>query len=67
MSSKIIKKSQGTDDNALAFIVYPDSGSNRDALRHWCLRPARLPIPPSGQDDGNKPLEDLIHTNVVQR
>ena len=27
---------------------YPDSGSNRDALRHWCLRPARLPIPPSG-------------------
>ena len=27
---------------------YPDPGSNRDALRHWCLRPARLPIPPSG-------------------
>ena len=26
---------------------YLDSGSNRDALRHWCLRPARLPIPPS--------------------
>ncbi|MEN2590086.1 hypothetical protein, partial [Acinetobacter baumannii] len=24
-------------------------GSNRDGLLHWCLRPARLPIPPSGQ------------------
>ena len=28
--------------------VYPDPGSNRDGLLHWCLRPARLPIPPSG-------------------
>ena len=28
---------------------YPDPGSNRDGLLHWCLRPARLPIPPSGQ------------------
>ena len=27
---------------------YPDPGSNRDRLLHWCLRPARLPIPPSG-------------------
>ena len=27
---------------------YPDPGSNRDGLLHWCLRPARLPIPPSG-------------------
>ena len=33
---------------------YPDSGSNRDALRHWCLRPARLPIPPSGHIAGAK-------------
>ena len=29
-------------------IQYPDPGSNRDGLLHWCLRPARLPIPPSG-------------------
>ena len=29
-------------------IQYPDPGSNRDGLPHWCLRPARLPIPPSG-------------------
>ena len=28
---------------------YPDPGSNRDGLLHWCLRPARLPIPPSGR------------------
>lgn len=31
------------------FLLYPDPGSNRDGLLHWCLRPARLPIPPSGQ------------------
>ena len=28
--------------------LYPEPGSNRHALRHWCLRPTRLPIPPSG-------------------
>ena len=28
---------------------YPETGSNRHGLLHWCLRPARLPIPPSGQ------------------
>ena len=27
---------------------YPEPGSNRHGLPHWCLRPARLPIPPSG-------------------
>ena len=30
------------------FGLYPEPGSNRHASRHWCLRPARLPIPPSG-------------------
>ena len=29
--------------------VYPEPGSNRHELLHWCLRPTRLPIPPSGQ------------------
>ena len=29
-------------------VMYPEPGSNRHALRHWCLRPTRLPIPPSG-------------------
>ena len=27
---------------------YPDPGSNRDGLPQRCLRPSRLPIPPSG-------------------
>lgn len=30
-------------------IKYPDPGSNRDGLPQRCLRPSRLPIPPSGQ------------------
>ena len=34
--------------------AYPDPGSNRDGLPHWCLRPARLPIPPSGLNCGCK-------------
>ena len=34
-------------------LQYPDSGSNRDGLLHWCLRPARLPIPPSGHLNAN--------------
>ena len=29
-------------------LKYPEPGSNRHGLPHWCLRPARLPIPPSG-------------------
>ena len=29
-------------------LEYPEPGSNRHGLLHWCLRPARLPIPPSG-------------------
>ena len=37
----------------LLLLLYPDSGSNRDGLLHWCLRPARLPIPPSGHLNAN--------------
>ena len=39
-----------TADNLMIVsgFAYPDPGSNRDELPHWCLRPARLPIPPSG-------------------
>ena len=29
--------------------MYPGPGSNRYFRRNWCLRPARLPIPPPGQ------------------
>lgn len=35
--------------------LYPDPGSNRDGFPHRCLRPTRLPIPPSG------PLEYAKH------
>lgn len=31
---------------------YPDPGSNRDGLLQRCLRPSRLPIPPSGHCGG---------------
>ena len=44
--------------------TYPDPGSNRDGLPHWCLRPARLPIPPSGhtlyRDCGCKDRENFL-------
>ncbi len=39
----IIKKA-----SRIAGSLYPEPGSNRHGLLHWCLRPARLPIPPSG-------------------
>ena len=32
----------------LSPLLYPEPGSNRHGSPHWCLRPARLPIPPSG-------------------
>ena len=32
----------------LSPLRYPEPGSNRHGSPHWCLRPARLPIPPSG-------------------
>ena len=37
------------DPQMRVFFWYPEPGSNRHGLLHWCLRPARLPIPPSGQ------------------
>ena len=48
MSYKILKKKTERVFQLSPF-QYPDPGSNRDGLPHWCLRPARLPIPPSGQ------------------
>ena len=43
------RKKSNDNKNRLTFSLYPDPGSNRDGLPHWCLRPARLPIPPSGR------------------
>ena len=41
--------------------LYPDPGSNRDGLPHWCLRPARLPIPPSGLKCEGKGSESFYY------
>ena len=41
----------------LSGLEYPEPGSNRHGLLHWCLRPARLPIPPSG-------LNDLVDSEI---
>ena len=38
----------GVSGNTETPLLYPEPGSNRHGLLHWCLRPARLPIPPSG-------------------
>ncbi len=38
----------GVPVNTETPLLYPEPGSNRHGLLHWCLRPARLPIPPSG-------------------
>ena len=40
-----------TTQRVLSGLEYPEPGSNRHGLLHWCLRPARLPIPPSGLND----------------
>ena len=50
----------------LPLLWYPEPGSNRHGLLHWCLRPARLPIPPSGQIVVNKvSLRTFESANVV--
>ena len=50
-----------------SFSRYPDPGSNRDGLPHWCLRPARLPIPPSGLKCDGKGSESFYteQKNVI--
>ena len=42
------KKKRLRVEELLTAFKYPEPGSNRHGLPHWCLRPARLPIPPSG-------------------
>ena len=44
-----VKKEITTENQAIiSRRQYPDPGSNRDGLLQRCLRPSRLPIPPSG-------------------
>ena len=42
------KKKNPLRDISKRVFKYPEPGSNRHGSPHWCLRPARLPIPPSG-------------------
>ena len=44
----LVKRKIVDNQEIINYSLYPDPGSNRDGLLHWCLRPARLPIPPSG-------------------
>ena len=46
--------------------LYPDPGSNRDGLPHWCLRPARLPIPPSGHSFLNCECKSIWNFDDMQ-
>ena len=62
-SNRFVQQKKEKDFVFLLFL-YPDPGSNRDGLPHWCLRPARLPIPPSGhtlyRDCGCKDRENFL-------
>ena len=46
---RLLKRENPDNQSIIRVYSYPDPGSNRDGLPHWCLRPARLPIPPSGR------------------
>ena len=48
-------------------ILYPEPGSNRHEFPHWCLRPTRLPIPPSGQKHNTKVYVWILNTNIFYR
>ena len=52
-------KKKKEKDFRLSPIQYPEPGSNRHGLPHWCLRPARLPIPPSGLYSGCKDKDKI--------
>ena len=47
----VIKRKHLVNQRFTRCSKYPEPGSNRHGLPHWCLRPARLPIPPSGLFD----------------
>lgn len=44
----VIKEIMTENQVIVSHYLYPDPGSNRDGLLQRCLRPSRLPIPPSG-------------------
>jgi hypothetical protein len=43
------KKTEGSDEKSVSSVSVPGAGIEpAQHCCHWCLRPARLPIPPSG-------------------
>ena len=59
-----IKKRGGSSDSPRCFV--PRAGVEpARVLPHWCLRPTRLPIPPSGLKSGTK-LAQLSETFTAQ-
>jgi hypothetical protein len=45
------KKTEGSDEKSVSSVSVPGAGIEpAQHCCHWCLRPARLPIPPSGQN-----------------
>src|SRR5687767_5083046 len=53
-------------EGVLISIWYPGEDSNLHTSRYRLLRPARLPIPPPGQDDsdGTKVVQPLSKSNL---
>ena len=60
----VIKEIMTENQAIISHYQYPDPGSNRDGLLHWCLRPARLPIPPSGLLCGAKVMTIFLLCNI---
>ena len=49
------KKKEETDENSVSSVSVPGAGIEpAQYCYHWCLRPARLPIPPSGRVGENR-------------
>ena len=48
------KKKEESDEKSASSLLVPRAGVEpARTCVHWCLRPARLPIPPSGQELAN--------------
>jgi hypothetical protein len=51
------KKTEGSDKKSVSSVSVPGAGIEpAQHCYHWCLRPARLPIPPSGRKKRTLPV-----------
>ena len=46
---------------------YPEPESNRHIFRYWCLRPTRLPIPPSGSKSEGKGTNFFLNKQIFAK